>query len=131
MNPTSKNPTWSRFEERVIEMDDIASVVKLAHWDQEVTMPPKGGPARARALATMQGIAHAKLTDPDFGKILDELSGDESLEPHQRASVRIAKRDFDRATKVPEALVKEIAELEATAYQTWTKARPANDFKML
>lgn len=125
------NEAWSLFEARVQEMDDIASVVKLAHWDQEVTMPPSGGPARARALATMQGIAHAKLTDPEFGKILDELAQDDSLEPYQSASVRIAKRDYDRATKVPEALVKEIAELEANAYQAWTKARPANDFKML
>ena len=130
-NPTPYNSAWSSFRERVLEMDDIASVVRLAHWDQEVMMPPSGGPARARALATMQGIAHARLTDPEFGKILEDLSDDDSLEPHQRASVRIAKRDFDRATKVPEALVKEMAELEATAYQTWTKARPANDFKML
>jgi carboxypeptidase Taq len=122
---------WTRFETRVNEMDDISSVIKLAHWDQEVMMPPEGGPSRARALATLQSIAHGKLVDPEFGALLDELGDDTSLAEHQRASVRIAKRDFDRATKVPEPLVREIAELEATAYQVWTKARPANDFAML
>lgn len=131
MDDKQQNKAWSSFVERVNEMEDISSVVRLAHWDQEVMMPPSGGPARARALATMQGLAHSKLTDPEFGSLLDELAGDDSLKPHQAASVRIAKRDYDRATKVPEALVREIAELEATAYQTWTKARPANDFKML
>lgn len=130
-NKRTQDDAWSRFEERVNELEDISSVVRLAQWDQEVMMPPGGGAARARALATMQSLIHGKLTDPRFGALLDELAADDSLEAHRAASVRIAKRDYDRATKVPEPLVREIAELEATAYQTWTRARPENDFKQL
>lgn len=94
-------------------------------------MPPKAGPGRARSLATLQAIVHSKLTDPEVGRLLDDLVEDETLDPQQAASVRILKRDYERATKVPESLVRELAELEATAYQAWTKARPADDFPML
>lgn len=123
--------TWERLLARAQELEDLASAIKLAHWDQEVMMPPKGGGPRARTLATLQGIAHAKLTDAELGGLLEEALGDNRLDQAQAASVRILKRDYDKATKVPESLVRELAELEATAYQVWTQARPANDYDML
>lgn len=122
---------WDRLLTRAKELEDISSAIKLSHWDQEVMMPPKGGPARASSLATLQAIAHSRLVEPEVGALLEELSGDDSLDQPQAASVRILKREYDKATKVPESLVREIAELEATAYQVWTKARPADDFAML
>ncbi|MGH2755657.1 MAG: carboxypeptidase M32 [Actinomycetota bacterium] len=122
---------WERFEERCRELEDIAGAIKLCHWDQEVMMPPKGGPGRARTLATLQGIAHDRLTDPEMGSLVGELEHDDTLGEVKRASVRIVRREYDKATKVPQALVREMAEAEARAYQTWTKARPGSDFKML
>jgi carboxypeptidase Taq len=123
--------TWDALVERFTELEDITAVLKLAHWDQEVLMPPKGGPARARALATMQAIAHERLKDPALGELLRDLEEDDSLDQREKASIRVMRLDYDKATKVPEKLVRELAELEATAYQEWTEARPANDFKRL
>jgi carboxypeptidase Taq len=125
------NEGWEQFLQRAMELDDISSAIKLMHWDQEVMMPPKGGASRARALATLQAIAHKKLIDPEMGALLERLDGEDTLGQHQAASVRIMKRDHDKAVKVPESLVRELAELEATAYQVWTKAKPASDFSML
>jgi len=122
---------WEKLAERSRELVDIASAIRLQHWDQEVMMPPAGGPARARSLATLQAIAHDRLVDPAVGALLDELGDDTSLDHAQRASVRVMRREYDKATKVPERLVRELAELEATSYQVWTRARPANDFSML
>lgn len=122
---------WEKLLTKARELEDISSAIKLSHWDQEVMMPPKGGPARASSLATLQAIAHSRLADPELGALLEELGGDDSLDQPQAASVRVFKLEYDKATKVPESLVREIAELEATAYQVWTKARPADDFAML
>jgi carboxypeptidase Taq len=122
---------WKQLIERFGEMEDISALIRLGHWDQEVLMPIKGGPSRARALATLQAIAHERLKDPAVGELLDQLDGDDGLDQQQKASVRVLRRDFDKATKIPEKLVRELAELEATAYQVWTEARPANDFGML
>jgi carboxypeptidase Taq len=122
---------WDQLVERLAELEDIIIAIKLASYDQEVWMPPKGGPARARALSTMQGIAHDRLKDPAIGELLTQLEGDEDLNLEQQASVRVLRRDYDKATKLPEKLVKELAELEAQAYQAWTRARPQNDFTLL
>ncbi len=122
---------WEKFSTRVAELEDLSQAIKLMHWDQEVMMPPGGGPARAKSLATLQAIAHDRLIAPEMGGLIGELSTDDSLEQWQKAAVRNSKREYDKATKIPESLVRELAELEATAYQVWTKARPENDFSML
>src|SRR4029079_18315767 len=38
------------------------------------------------------------------------------------------KRDYDRKTKLPQALVEELAKLSVLGQQLWVEARKANDF---
>ena len=122
---------WDRILPLMMELRDIGSAIRLMSWDQAVLLPPKGAPARARAMATLQGFAHEKMTSPQMGELIDELVADDSLDDQQLASVRNLKRDYDKATRVPPELVREIAEAEGLAYQAWTEARPENDFSKL
>ena len=127
----SMSEAWGRLKARLEELRDLGSAQKLFEWDQAVLMPEKGGRARAKAAATLEGISHDRLTDPEVGALLDELGADDSLPDDQKAHVRVTRREYDRATKVPADLVREIAELQGVSYQTWTEARPKNDFKMM
>ncbi|HEV2755470.1 MAG TPA: carboxypeptidase M32 [Actinomycetota bacterium] len=122
---------WESLLPRLHEIADLAAALRLLHWDQAVMMPPGGGPSRARAIATLEGMLHERMTAPEMGDALGELTGDESLDDETRAHVRVLSRDYEKATKVPPDLVKELAELEGLAYQAWTKARPASDFSIL
>ncbi|MDP9225437.1 MAG: carboxypeptidase M32 [Actinomycetota bacterium] len=122
---------WEKLLPHLREMVDLASAIKLMSWDQATFMPPKGAPARARSMATLESIAHQRLIDSEVGDLLEQLQSDGSLDQDQAASVRILKRDRDRATKIPTELVHELAELRGTAYQAWTEARPASDFDLL
>lgn len=122
---------WEKLLPCLREVDHLASAVRLLHWDQAVIMPPAGGAARAGAIATLQGLLHERLTDPEVGELLAELAEDTTLDDDQRGHVRVFRRDYEKATKVPPDLVKEIAELEGLAYQAWTEARPASDFELL
>ena len=123
--------TWETLLPRLHEIDHLAAAVRLLHWDQAVMMPPAGGAHRAAAIATIQGLLHERYTAPEVGDLLGELADDESLDTDQRAHVRVFRRDYENATKVPAELVKEMAELEGLAYQAWTQARPASDFEVL
>ena len=123
--------SWERLRPLLDEIADLAAALRLMHWDQAVMMPPAGGAARARAIATLQGLLHARITDAGVATLLEELQADESLDTDRRAHVRILARDYAKATKVPPELVKELAELEGLAYQAWTEARPASDFSIL
>ncbi|MGH2736129.1 MAG: carboxypeptidase M32, partial [Actinomycetota bacterium] len=120
--------TWDELLSRMRELKDLYGTLSLLSWDQAVMMPPKGGAARARAGATLEALTHARLTDPRLGGLLEEAADDDSLDDVQRRAVELLKRDYDKATKVPDDLVRELAEVTNLAYQVWTEARPASDF---
>jgi carboxypeptidase Taq len=122
---------WDDLVERLRELNDLASAVKLLEWDQAVLMPTRGGPARARATATLEGMTHARFTDPEMGALIEKLAAADRLDADQKASLRILERDYDRAVRVPGDLVKAIAEARGLAYQSWTRARPDSDFSIL
>jgi carboxypeptidase Taq len=124
------NEHWDRLLPRLHELSDLRSAAALLHWDQAALMPPKGAPARARAMATIESTFHNRLVDPEIGELLDRLS-DDDINETTAAHVRVLRRHYDRATKVPAELVRAIAEARGLAYQAWTQARPANDFKTL
>lgn len=123
--------TWERILPRVNELADLDSALRLLGWDQHVMMPAASGAGRARVMATIQALAHQRLTDPELAALLTEAEDDESLTEDERASLGLVKRDHDKATRLPERLVRELAELEALAFQAWSEARPANDFSIL
>jgi carboxypeptidase Taq len=122
---------WGRLAPKIDHLMDLFGATSLLGWDQLVMMPGRGAPRRARTLATMQAMIHERLSDPELGSLLEELQGDDSLDVDQKASVRILEREHRKATRVPEDLVRELAEETGLAYQTWTEARPADDFGML
>ena len=116
---------------RLLEVNDLHSAHALLNWDQSTYMPPGGAAARGRQQATLARIAHEKFTDPALGRLLDELRALEATLPYESddaALVRVTRRKYERATRVPAALVAEFQEHGAAAYQAWTAARPANDF---
>jgi carboxypeptidase Taq len=122
---------WADLLPRMKELSHLSSSIRLLGWDQHVLMPAAGSGGRAAALATLQSIAHDRLTDPKLGEILNKLSADGSLDETQAASVRVLKRDHEKATKVPERVVREIAETQGLAFQAWTEARASSDFSIL
>lgn len=116
---------------RLLEIDDISAAASLLGWDQTTYMPPAGAPARGRQLATLGRIAHEKLIDPEVGRLLDALDPWAETLPYdsdEAALVRVARYDYEQSIKVPPQLMAEFSEHSAAAYQTWTQARPTNDF---
>jgi carboxypeptidase Taq len=119
---------WERLFPRLEELRDLASVGSLLSWDQAVMMPPRGGPARAKVISTIDALTHSRLVDPEIGALLEELRGDDSLDELKRAHVRVLAKSYERATKIPEGLVRALSEESGLAYNAWVEARPANDF---
>jgi len=119
---------WSRLQKRLEELTDLGGIASLVDWDQAVLMPPKGGASRARAAATLESLIHDRFTDPAFGELLAALEDDGSLDDIGKRSIELLRRNYDRETKVPADLVRELAETTNFAYQAWTEARPASDW---
>lgn len=116
---------------RLLEVNDLNGATALLHWDQSTYMPPGGAAARGRQMATLSRLAHEKFISPEVGKLLDDLQAyGESLpyDSDDASLIRVTKRGYDKATKVPPTLLSTFYQHSAAAYQVWTQARPNNDF---
>ncbi len=116
---------------RLVGINDLESAAALLEWDQNTYMPPGGARARARQMATLERLAHEKLTDPALGRLLDDLRPYEESLPYdsdEASLVRVTRRDYERAVKVPPSFVAQLSDHRSTTYQVWTEARPADDF---
>lgn len=125
------NPDLDELKKRLAEVIDLRAAASVLNWDQLTYMPPGGGPARARQLATLRHLAHVKFTDPVLGQLLDRLgSYGESLayDSDDASLLRVARRDYDKAVKVPPSFMAELSSHSAASYEAWVRARPANDF---
>ncbi len=116
---------------RLTEVNDLNSAASLLYWDQSTYMPPGGAAARARQLATLSRMAHEKFTDAAVGRLLDELEPQvEALgyEDDAATLVRLARRNYEQATRIPGEFVATSRSHFAETFEVWAKARPANDF---
>ncbi|MFZ1025822.1 MAG: carboxypeptidase M32 [Limnoraphis robusta] len=127
----NKEPKLIELEQRLSEVNDIESVVSLLNWDQATYMPAGGAAARGRQIATLKQIAHEKLTNPALGQLLEDLRPYEanlSYDSLAASLIRIARRDYQRAIRVPSEFMARLSRHQAAAYEAWSEARPANDF---
>ena len=118
-----------KLRERTAELADLECVQMLLGWDQQVTMPSEGAEARSQQLGTVARLNHELARDEELGRWLDELDG-AALDGVDGDIVRLARRDWERARRVPDALAAELASAGAEGQQRWQEARAADDFSM-
>ncbi|MDX1430003.1 MAG: carboxypeptidase M32, partial [Rhodothermales bacterium] len=117
-------------KKRLATVRDIETAAAVLEWDQETYMPPGAADARAEQIATIRQIGHERMTASEVGLLIDRLSEADGMGPDDTALVRIARRDFERATKLPETLVSRLARAVSLAKESWKKAREENDFSL-
>ena len=117
--------------ERLAEISDLYRAMGVLGWDQKVTMPPGGHPARAEALATLGRIAHEKFVDDEIGLLLERLRRvEDSLEydSDDASLIRVTRRDWEKERRVPTELRTELIRAGALGNQIWIEAREKSDF---
>jgi carboxypeptidase Taq len=126
-----KEGVLQELRERLVEINDLECANALLGWDQSTYMPAGGAAARARQMSTLGRLAHEKMTDPAMGRLLDDLRSLEDELPYDSddaSLIRIARRVFERKTKVPAKFMADLYAHQAASYEAWAKARPENDF---
>ena len=116
---------------RLLEVGDLNHITALLEWDQATYMPPGGAEARGRQSARMAQMAQEKFIDKKIGKLLDDLRPYEESLPYdsdEASLIRVTRREYELAIKVPPKFIGELNEHGAKSYQAWTEARPENDF---
>lgn len=112
------------------EIRDLQSAEDLLQWDQETQMPEGGVEGRAKVSATLAGLRHQRLTSPRLQDALaacHEVATTADDDGVLQAQVAAARRDVERAVKVPESLVRQLAEAASNGLSAWRQAREAKD----
>src|SRR5512137_1512691 len=123
--------TLTQLKIRLAEISDLRHASALIGWDQQTYMPIGGGAARAEQSATLQKITHEMFTSEETGHLIDAATAEvASLDPDSDEArlVTVARRDYEKARKVPSELVAEIARATGQAIEVWTQARAQSDW---
>ncbi len=126
------NEVYERLAARLNELRDIVGVARVLGWDQQTLMPPAGAELRADHLALLERLAHELLISDETARLLEEVRPyEESLDPDHddAASIRVARRDYEKARRVPPELAEETARVGSQALAAWAHAKATSDFE--
>lgn len=127
----SKPPEFQRLMELWAEIDDLQMVSAILYWDEQTQMPRSGAAARADHKATLDRLVHERISAPEIGRLLEQLSRrEEEIDYHsdEAGVIRVARRHHEQATKLPIELVTEFSRARSEAFTAWLKAREARDY---
>ena len=117
-------------ERRMADLRALQGAASVLLWDQETYMPARAAEARGEQLATLQALVHEKLVAADLGDALLAALGDPGLEAGIGAALRPLRLERERAVRIPERLVRELAELQSAALPAWREARQRGEFPL-
>jgi carboxypeptidase Taq len=127
-------PAIEQLKKHLLDLRDLESVEALLGWDQATYLPEGGVAARGRQQALIGRLSHEHQIDPALGRLLDQAEKETANlddDSDDASLVRVARRDYDRATRVPSAHLAAFYLHSAEAYETWRKARPENNFELV
>lgn len=106
------------------QTEALAQIAGRLGWDQETVMPRGAADQRAEEMAAIEGVLHARRTDP---RVAGWLAAAQAPDDEAAAQLRLIRRAHDRASRVPARLAQEIARVTSAAQGIWAEARAADD----
>ncbi len=133
----SDKPQVSEKMQKLIELSaeltDLGHIQAVLGWDQQINMPPGGAEERGAQSAALGRIMHEKFTSDEVGQLIADLEeevGDLEAETDQARSVKVAKREYKKQTKVPLPLLMEHIQTTTLAHEAWLEAKNKSDFSI-
>jgi len=115
------------------DMTVLRSAAGIVQWDMETMMPPKGINLRSEQLGLLDLLSHKMLTDPAIAELLRAIESSPSfpdMDQVQRRNVRLIRKSYDEAVKLPEALVSGTAKQVTLSVGAWKRAKAAKDYSI-
>ncbi len=119
---------YAEYKKIRTKANDLSKVISVLHWDQETQMPQGGAALRAQQISTLSGILHEHNTKDSYGKLLEELNNEASLDAKQKRNVELSRKRFQKNTKFDLDLIIEYSKTSSECFQAWQKAKKEDDF---
>jgi carboxypeptidase Taq len=124
------------YEELLNKYQEIAILTQIENildWDFETYMPTLGVEQRSQENAFVATLLHERKTDKEIGDLIEKIKTDSangSFSDIEKRNVYLIEREYNRLTKVPKDLVKELAKQKTITVQTWKKAKKEQSYSM-
>jgi carboxypeptidase Taq len=125
------NAAYERLRNRLADVQSLFRLNMLLFWDQQTMMPAAGSATRGEHRGMLERMRHELLASDETGRLLEELRPYEgSLDPEsdEASLIRVARRDHEKAARVPAELRGEMMQAASDGLRTWAEARARSDF---
>lgn len=119
--------SYAAFQTEIGRINDLLCSVNLLSWDARTVMPPGGVDARGRQIATLTRLARDLATGDALRRAIDTARLD-APGPLALRALDLAEVEIATLTRIPAALIGELAGLKTAAHAAWAEARATNDF---
>ena len=122
----------TELRERLATIADLEGACALLGWDQHTYMPRGSLETRIRQISTLEHLSHEMLSAERTGELLERLEDALPGLDHDSDDarlIRVTRRDYDEAVKLPPELVKEKAMVSGRAMDSWMENKPKGDFE--
>lgn len=106
------------------QTEALAQIAGRLGWDQETMMPRGAAEQRAEEIGALEGVLHARRTDP---RVAEWLVAAAPADAAGQAQVRLIARSHGRMTRVPGRLAEELARVTSVSQGIWAEARANED----
>jgi carboxypeptidase Taq len=106
------------------DTEALGQIAGRLGWDQETVMPRGAASQRGEEMAAIEAVLHARRCDPKIAEWLDTA---EAPDEAAAAQLRLIRRSYERAVRVPGDLSRRIAQVTSEAQGKWAAARADQD----
>ncbi len=125
-----KESSWDILYQIDKELVLLEQTAALLEWDEETQMPPDGIDGRSEQISLLKGYIHDLKSSAEMGAALSAIEeGKLAVTDAQRALIRIYRKEYDDAVKVPKSLILQLSDAESKGQNAWVFARKNNNFK--
>jgi carboxypeptidase Taq len=122
-NGMKNNTAYAELMAYQRQTEALSKVAERLGWDQETMMPRGGAEQRGEEMAAIEGVLHARRTNPQIAQWLADA---EAVDEAAAAQLYQIDRSYTRSVKVPGDLAQELARLTSVAQGIWAGARAAD-----
>ncbi len=128
MVPGSEDP-YANLREQLHRAYLLKTTLGLLDWDQQVNLPAGSAALRSQQSALLATLHHEAAVSSRLREALEAAGRSTPGTDDDRAAVvRLARIDYERATRLTPAFVREKTEHQNRSYHAWARARETNDF---
>ncbi|GKY96665.1 hypothetical protein MPSEU_000626100 [Mayamaea pseudoterrestris] len=131
---TSASTTMTAYQELLKELDAIKQLSRVSSilgYDKMVFMPAAASVDRGKQAAALASVIHERSTCDKIGALIRKVEAEATqLSEREQRNLELAKKNYLKASCVPNELAARKAQLSSEAYSAWAKARQEDDFSL-